>query len=109
MVELGDLEPALEDFNSAIALVSTSTQSNKRYGNLFVDRARLHVRLDNLAQAREDSDKAVRIYNANLGSTDWPAIQQELADAHELLGDVYTGLGDNEKAQDKYLEASRLR
>jgi tetratricopeptide (TPR) repeat protein len=113
MVELGDLKSALEDLNSAIALLSTSTQTNKRSGDIFADRARLHLGLNNLTQAGEDAVNAIRIHSENLRSSVWvadrPAIQLELANAHELLGDVYTRLGDNEKTQDNYLEASRLR
>ena len=113
MVELGDLESALEDFNRAITLISTSTRTYKRSGDTFVDRARLHLRLDNLTQAREDAANAVRILKENLNSSAWvadrPIIKLELADAREFLGDLYTRLGDNEKAQIEYLEASKLR
>jgi tetratricopeptide (TPR) repeat protein len=111
--ELAEYDLALADFDSAIAVVKDLSPIGPEYAKSFTERGRSYLRLSNFDLALSDAGSAIGILEDLINTPKWerfrPVINQRLADAHELLGNVFTGLGRDADAREERRIASRLR
>ena len=111
--ELAEYDSAIADFDGAIELKEPYAYVDPRHARPFVGRGTVYLLLGNPKRALDDGNRAIQILEDNFATSEWasykPAIDRQLADAHELLGDAYTQLGKNEEAQSQYQRAFELR
>ena len=104
---------ALEDFDAAIGLREGYAYVDPRHAKPLFSRGKEYMRLGSPDQALVDAQTVVQLLANKFDSSAWdnrrPAINLQIADAYELLGDVYTELGKLEDAEVNYRRASRFR
>ena len=112
-IAMSETNLALQDLNLAIALNDPEFIANPNHAEPVVDRGRLHFDDGKIGAAEDDANKAIALLVGIQDSPVWenylPEINGSLADAFELLGDVYTELGQPLDAQAEYLNASERR
>jgi tetratricopeptide (TPR) repeat protein len=111
--ESAEYDLALADFDSAIAVVKDMSPIGPEYAKSFTERGKSYLRLGNFNLASSDAGSAIEILEDEINTPEWErfrsVINQRLADAHELLGNVFTGLGRDADAREERRIASRLR
>jgi tetratricopeptide (TPR) repeat protein len=95
--ESAQYEMALADFDSAIVVKKYADFVDPTHANSFLERGRTNLRLGHLIAALYDAKSAIDILKEYFVSPEWDAYQTkinlQLADAHQLIGDVYVKLG----------------
>ena len=108
-----EFNSAMKDFDWAIRLKYDSAQIDPRYAKHFVSRGKAHLDSGALDLAEIDVRDAQRILEYNFSSLAWSEYQHkihsQLADAHELLGGIYTATARQSQADGAYQEGSAFR
>jgi tetratricopeptide (TPR) repeat protein len=95
--ESAQYEMALADFDSAIVVKKYADFVDPTHANSFLERGRTHLRLGHLITALYDAKSAIDILEESFVSPEWdayqPKINLQLADARQLIDDVYVKLG----------------
>ena len=111
--ELKDYDLALEDFTGAIKLDQGLAGIDPRHAKPYVGRGRVYLQLEDSDRAIIDARSAIQLLEGNSIMPEWTTfrmgINLHLADAHELLGDTFTQLGNPEEAQSEYEIVASLR
>ena len=111
--ELEEYELAIADFDSSIAMKIGAEYVDPKDAATFLERGRTHAQLGNLEQAIDDASGAITMLENRFNTSEWdlakPMINIQLADAHQFLGDVYAGTGEEAEAQEEYRLSAGLR
>ena len=86
---------------------------NPLFARSFLDLGRTYAQLGGLEQAITNTNQAVEILKNRFNTPEWdlakPMINDQLAETHQFLGDVYAKLGKETEAQREYRLSSGLR
>jgi len=111
--DLEEYEGALADFESSIGISGEPGPIYPLHADSFLDSGRTQMMLGDSDAAAEAARSSIAVIEAGSTSPEWEffqsTINDRLADAHQLLGDILTRSGDNAEAEKEYRTARSLR
>ena len=104
---------AFADFDRAVVLKQRLVNVDPKHIRPIVGRGKAYLQLGQPKRALDDSLLAILLLGGNLAQSEWKRktleINLQLADAHELLGDVYIELSQPDSARTEYGKAAGFR